>query len=373
MINHILNAIGAAGNLLDLPGSSVRDALAGHNPFDQYMTPFHSENRLSGRDLLRHYGLAGHQDSWGNFAAGLGAEIATDPTNLIPARYLMSVMRARKAAAETNAGVKTAWAAHNEAMKTAIDNNYRHHAMTAEGHLVPSEAAKTALPDKYFMSSRTHDNFADQLAENVSESGWINMDGKTNVDRGVISLSEKEPTSAYEHAFPVRVTAQKPFHATSEWTPPDLHRIAQESRDLRSTLPDDLVLAGAQRQQVAAARQRRTLKSMVAGEQQRRHGISNVMRPTGQDVYAAVEKHSEQPIETLRRAGYDAVVQQMPWGRDLNLLSPKQVHPWDLAPEAMEIPSAAGLPRNVGVPSRKPAALGIAGYNALARSRRPKE
>lgn len=83
MIQHLLNALGAVGNVLDLPGSSVRDALALKNPFDQYLTPFSSDNRTSGRDLLRHHGLISSGNNWGNFAGGLAAETALDPLNLI--------------------------------------------------------------------------------------------------------------------------------------------------------------------------------------------------------------------------------------------------------------------------------------------------
>lgn len=88
MLNHILNGLSAVGNVLDLPGSSVRDVLVGKNPFDQYLTPMSHDNRASGRDVARHYGVAGNEDTWGNFAGGLGVEIATDPLNLIGAGAL---------------------------------------------------------------------------------------------------------------------------------------------------------------------------------------------------------------------------------------------------------------------------------------------
>lgn len=77
-----------AGNLLDLPGSMARDALALQNPFDQLATPFSDQNRISGRGLLRNYGLAGSQDTWGNFAGGLAVEAATDPLNFIGGGFL---------------------------------------------------------------------------------------------------------------------------------------------------------------------------------------------------------------------------------------------------------------------------------------------
>lgn len=84
MWNALLNAAGAVGNAIDLPGSSVRDALAGRNPLDQWATPLTDKNRTSGRDLLRVRGLAGSKDTWGNFAGGMLTEAALDPLNFIP-------------------------------------------------------------------------------------------------------------------------------------------------------------------------------------------------------------------------------------------------------------------------------------------------
>ena len=75
----VVSGLSAIGNTLDLPGSSVRDLLAGKNPADQWLTPFSSENRTSGRDLLRQHGLIGRKDTYGNFFGGLAAEVALDP------------------------------------------------------------------------------------------------------------------------------------------------------------------------------------------------------------------------------------------------------------------------------------------------------
>lgn len=74
-----LGGIAALGNILDIPGSMVRDVLGGKNPLDQLLTPLRADNRLTGRDLLRKYGMIGRKDSWGNFAGGLAAEVLTDP------------------------------------------------------------------------------------------------------------------------------------------------------------------------------------------------------------------------------------------------------------------------------------------------------
>ncbi len=77
--NPALSALAGVGNLLDVPGSMVRDTLALKNPFDQILSPFSDKNRTTGRDLNRQFGLSGEKDTWGNFAGGLATEIGTDP------------------------------------------------------------------------------------------------------------------------------------------------------------------------------------------------------------------------------------------------------------------------------------------------------
>ncbi len=88
-----LSTIGAVGNLLDLPGSMVRDVASwipggtkAQNPFDQIFDPlgFNADkNRIEGRTLLRDHGLVGKKDNWGNFAGGFVAEMALDPASYL--------------------------------------------------------------------------------------------------------------------------------------------------------------------------------------------------------------------------------------------------------------------------------------------------
>lgn len=78
----VLSGLGAVGNLLDLVtgASSLRDVLAGQNPFDQFLSPFSHENRTSGGDLLDRWGLMNKNASGvGPFAARLGTEMLFDP------------------------------------------------------------------------------------------------------------------------------------------------------------------------------------------------------------------------------------------------------------------------------------------------------
>lgn len=79
----VVSGLGMAGNFLDLAtgASSVRDALAGENPFDQFLSPFTSDNRIGGRELLEKHGILGKNTpglDWGD-VGGLTAEVALDP------------------------------------------------------------------------------------------------------------------------------------------------------------------------------------------------------------------------------------------------------------------------------------------------------
>lgn len=106
-----LSGISRVANLIDLPGSAVRDVIGGENPFDQFL-PWNwttSENRLSGRDLLRRGGLVSGEDTWGNFFGGMAAEIALDPATFVSGGALLkgaaAGLRGGKTAAKAGSGL----------------------------------------------------------------------------------------------------------------------------------------------------------------------------------------------------------------------------------------------------------------------------
>lgn len=77
----------ALGNLLDLPGSAIRDTLTGNNPFDQLLDPFGSENRTSGRSMLAAMGLGDHP------IIGTGLEMLLDPTTFLGGGLIRSGLK----------------------------------------------------------------------------------------------------------------------------------------------------------------------------------------------------------------------------------------------------------------------------------------
>ena len=105
----------AVGNAFDLPGSSVRDLLVGRNPLDQFASPFSADNRVTGRDVLDHWGVTAPNKETGMAGwlddpmeglrdlAGFGVEILTDPLNVVSALKLSKLFRAGKKATTHNA------------------------------------------------------------------------------------------------------------------------------------------------------------------------------------------------------------------------------------------------------------------------------
>jgi len=112
----LMDILAGAGNLLDLPGSSLRDILSGRNPFDQWATPFSDVNRASGRDVLQPFLGANEETGMAGWAdnpmeglkdiAGFGAEMLLDPLNLVPLGAVGKALKGRKAARSANTAMK---------------------------------------------------------------------------------------------------------------------------------------------------------------------------------------------------------------------------------------------------------------------------
>lgn len=110
--------LAAVGNVFDLPGSAVRDMLAGENPFDQFASPLTSDNRLTGRDVLDRWGVTAPNKETGMSGwlqdpmeglrdlAGFGVEILTDPLNVVSALKVSKLLRARQGAFTHNAALE---------------------------------------------------------------------------------------------------------------------------------------------------------------------------------------------------------------------------------------------------------------------------
>lgn len=104
-----MKTVGGLGNLLDLPGSMVRDVLTLNNPFDQLLSPFSDENRARGADFRQSF-LSGEGGSTGakvgRFATDLGIEILLDPLTYMTFGLSAAAKGAKAGAYATRAASK---------------------------------------------------------------------------------------------------------------------------------------------------------------------------------------------------------------------------------------------------------------------------
>lgn len=136
--------LGTVAYGLDTLGAGVRGLLAG-KPGSVFGS---TDERVSGRDLLREYGLIGEEDNWGNFAGGIATEILTDPISYINPLAWMGT------------GAKTA--AAKAAGKTGLLRTAR--ATTEELAGLPKFAGKGV---REVMKEATPSDFINQIAESV--------------------------------------------------------------------------------------------------------------------------------------------------------------------------------------------------------------
>lgn len=74
------SGLAGLGWILDTPGAVVRGTLA-EGPVKGLSALWEtSDDRVTGRELLRKYKMIGEEDTWGNFAGSLAAEALLDPT-----------------------------------------------------------------------------------------------------------------------------------------------------------------------------------------------------------------------------------------------------------------------------------------------------
>lgn len=90
----------AAGNVMDLPASMIRDVLMLRNPVDQLLSPLGQDDRTSGQEILNAIGLEG-EHPW----LGMGLEMALDPTTYFGWGALSKGAKGYKALSK---GLKTA-------------------------------------------------------------------------------------------------------------------------------------------------------------------------------------------------------------------------------------------------------------------------
>ncbi|NBT35321.1 MAG: hypothetical protein EBT03_07255 [Betaproteobacteria bacterium] len=101
------SGLSALGWILDTPGAFIRSLAAVPVRGLSALSP--TAERISGRDLLRDYGMVKDEDGWGNFAGGLVAEIALDPGTWLTLGASQLLGRGAKTAAAEIASKRGLW------------------------------------------------------------------------------------------------------------------------------------------------------------------------------------------------------------------------------------------------------------------------
>lgn len=162
-------ALATAGNLLDLPGSSIRDTISLHNPLDQWLDPLGYKadtNRMSGRQVGRQFGLIGDEDNWGNFAGGMAAEIALDPLTYLTAGGT-SLTKGGKLVAKTGHASKAKSIANKLAKQSAEKQGKR---LTKE---ISTWGARSKITPQMIVDNLTDEDkveFLENWAQNTGKS-----------------------------------------------------------------------------------------------------------------------------------------------------------------------------------------------------------
>jgi len=110
LMDDLLSAASTLGTVVDTPAAGVRALAAGRNPLEALIDP---SKRVSGRDVLQHWGVVGGNTPGIDIgdALGFAADIALDPLNLIGGGVLTKAVKGLRAAKASNKASKAARAA----------------------------------------------------------------------------------------------------------------------------------------------------------------------------------------------------------------------------------------------------------------------
>jgi len=174
-----LSGLQTAGNILGVPGSIVKNTIGGADPFAALKHPLSGEGRLEGRDLLRQAGAIGSEDTYGNWWAGLGVDIATDPLTFFtgPMGALSKAGKVGRAAGVLDDAVKVATKVGRAAGRLGVGQKAGKYASRARTTL--GEAINYG--DEAAIQSRT------AAAKNAASKLGLNYDELVNQPLGGVS------------------------------------------------------------------------------------------------------------------------------------------------------------------------------------------
>jgi hypothetical protein len=180
------SGLAGLGWILDTPGAMVRGLLSGGPGRAVSALWDTSEERVTGRELARQYGLASQKDNWSNFTGGLAAEVLLDPLTYM-SFGLNQVLGAPAKTLVGHAAQKAGMMAHLDDFARATNAGPRMAARDATAEkllgLMPKEAADAAR--QRFVASVGEDALTAPLARMnriglpFGQQGATDLFGKT--------------------------------------------------------------------------------------------------------------------------------------------------------------------------------------------------
>ena len=152
-----------------------------------------------------------------------------------------------------------------------------------------------------------------------------------------------DPSKVREDSFPVRLLSKNPLMAWGPMTEDALHNIAAHAKDAVELAIPEMAMGGVRKEHIKRAQKLTTLKKAVKSlPSYQEHAMFDGPIPTGSHVVEAIHSQSGRPHTVLRKAGYDAIDHD-PIITGTRILDPSIIHPWDLAPTPMPVPSAPSI------------------------------
>lgn len=160
------SGLAGLGWILDTPGAVVRGALSG-GPAKAISALWEtSDDRVTGRELARQYGLASDEDTWSNFTGGLATEVLLDPTTYFSLGLNQIIGRGAKTLAgqgAQRAGLLTDFDLFAKNVKNMGSREAMRKATPQELLANIADKAVRAEKEKYFRQ------YADQLGQSAED------------------------------------------------------------------------------------------------------------------------------------------------------------------------------------------------------------
>lgn len=230
-LSTMLSPLQWIGDTLSKPAAALRglladrpDQLANLIPFSDTMGITDPSQRTSGRDLLRHYGLADREDTTGNFLGGMLAEVLTDPLVLAgplggisKGTQLLSRAAGLGGEATTIGGAARAGASRLSNLVPQVVQSGVSSAASRTGNAVDNLLQKARMPRVFTTGAGEHgDELLSQISKTRSSIPGAGLDDTLTMLEGNIMAGQDLASMGGQ--VPLMQRASNAFQNAPAWT-----------------------------------------------------------------------------------------------------------------------------------------------------------